>query len=92
MVKLLLLSLIIIPTLSNAAIIREINGVEYNLHDDFVTAQGECVLRGKDKASDFNSSGYPTRKVVKLHSDGSIKEVLEKMDINTWVITEVRCL
>ena len=86
MFKLLLLSLIAIPTFSNAALIREMGGVEYNLHDDFDTADGECVLRGGEYATSFYSSPLVSRPVIKLNSDGSVKEIMNKMDINTWLL------
>ena len=91
MFKLLLLSLIAIPTLSNAALIREIGAVEYNLHDDFDTADGECVIRGGEYASSFYSSPVPSRAIIKLNADGTVKEIMEKMDINTWVIDGISC-
>jgi hypothetical protein len=82
MLKTLLVFLVAIPTIASANIIREIGGVQYNLHDDFDTADGECVLRGKEYAGFFYSSGAGSLPVVKLNSDGSVKQIL-KNDVST---------
>ena len=77
MMKFLLVFLIALPTVASANVVREINGVKYNLHDDFDTADGECVLRGKEYASFFYSTGSGSLPVVKLNPNGTVKEVLK---------------
>lgn len=75
--KFLLVFLVALPAIASANIVREINGVNYNLHDDFDTADGECVLRGKEYAGFFYSTGSGSLPVVKLNADGSVKQILK---------------
>lgn len=92
MLKLLCGLLILLPTLSHAAVTRVINGQEYNLYDDFDTADGECVLRGYEYASSFYSMGTnSTLPVVKLNPDGSVDEVLQNFDGKYPIIAGIYC-
>lgn len=77
MFKSLLVFLVALPVIASANIVREIGGVNYNLHDDFDTADGECVLRGKEYAGFFYSTGAGTLPVVKLNENGTVKEFLD---------------
>ena len=89
--KFLVMLMLIAPAISNAALTRTINGVEYNLHDDFDTADGECVIRGAEMASQFVSLEGASKPVLKLNADGSVKSVMEA-NSNVWIIHSLDCM
>lgn len=92
MKKLVLVLMLAFPVVSFASVTRVIDGVTYNLHDDFDTADGECALRGYEYASFFYSAGtsaaYP---VVKLNPQGRIVEVIETPDSTVSIIEGLGC-
>lgn len=73
---------------ATAAVTRNINGTNYYLLDDFDTADGECVLRGKEYGSTFYSY-RDLSPVVKLNADGSVAAILT--DKAYPVIEELSC-
>jgi hypothetical protein len=92
MLKFILVVLMFFPMITHASLTRVIDEQTYSLHDDFDTADGECVLRGYEYASFFYSMGtsasYP---VVKLSTEGRIIEVIENPSPTVSIIEGLGC-
>jgi hypothetical protein len=74
-----------------AQVQREINGESFYLHDDFDTADGECVLRGHTWAKSFYSFNYKKFPVAKLHLDGGIMELITSGSEDLPIIENLEC-
>lgn len=92
MLKLAMTALVLsAPVFAQAEVQREINGVTYYLSNDFDSADGECVLRGKSYASSFYSFSSQTSFIAKLNSNGTVKELIGEGSAPMEVIAGVNC-
>lgn len=76
---------------SFSSVIRLINNMSYYLHDDFNTADGECVLRGKQYATGFFSTTTQSFFIAKLNADGTVFELINNSNTNLPVIDYIEC-
>ncbi len=60
-----------LPLITIAEITREFNGIEYYLVHDLNTADGECFLRGHEKAREYLSVSTKLKNVIALTSNGN---------------------
>ena len=89
-----LLTVLIVLSFSftaSAAVVREINGIDYFLLDDWDTADGECALRGKEYASSFYSYNEVSKNVISMSANGGNVKVLPESNGPYPVIASLTC-
>lgn len=90
--KLILVFILAFPAIVSAAVVRELDGVQYNIHSDFDSADGECVLSGYEYSSGFYSYGPGgSLPVLKLNSNGGIQQILDNSNGEYEVIQGIYC-
>lgn len=91
---LILFVILALPAISQAQIVREIDGVKYHVLDDMDTADGECVLRGKEEFESFTSQPNFSKEILQMNRKGEVVKIItpqQARENDQWVITSLSC-